>query len=182
MTSRATAYLKARVPDDNSSVIALAQDDSPVLRPFVDPLLISYAVDAGTHYELVQNRHLQKDGIDEQTLHRIGLENLGRLVNERPTRVHPYGNIFAVTMGGDFEASLILLDSLWDEHFRPFVPGDYAAVLPARDVLAFCDASSAAGLDELRQVVQRVFTTGDHVLADRIYGRRSNQWEPLRGN
>lgn len=181
-TSRAIAYLKTQIADDNGPVIALSQDDSPVLRPFSVPLLASYVVDAGESYEFVQNRHLVEDGIDEEALHRIGLENLAQLLNDRSTRVQPYGNIFAVMMGGDFEASLILLDPLWDEHFRQFVSGDYAVVVPARDVLAFCDASSTAGVDELRQVVHRVFPDGDHLLSDRVHVRRQGTWEPLSNN
>jgi hypothetical protein len=39
-------------------------------------------------------------------------------------------------MGGDFDASLILL-SLSDGQFRQFVRGDYSAAVPARDILAF---------------------------------------------
>lgn len=178
-TSRAIAYLKAQAADDNGPAIVLSQDDSPVLRPFSDPLLVSYVVDAGESYELVQYRHLAEEGIDEAALHRIGLENLAQLANDRSTRVQPYGNIFAVMMGGDFEASLILLDALWDEHFRQFVGGDYAVAVPARDVLAFCDASSMAGLDELRHVIHRVFPAGDHLLSDRLHVRRQGTWEPL---
>lgn len=178
-TSRAIAYLKANVTDTNGPAITVSRTETPVLRSYVEPLLLSYVVDAGNYFELVQERHLEQDGLDDQTLHRIGLKNLAQLVGQRPTRVHPYRDIFAVTMGGDFEASLLLLDPLWDQHFRQFVRGDYAAVVPARDVLAFCDASSTAGLDELRQVVQRVFPGGDHVLSDRLYVRRSGSWSLL---
>lgn len=178
-TSRATAYLKAQDMDDSDTVVELSYDDSPVLRPLVVPLLVSYVVDAGDRYELVQNRHLKDEGIDEQALHRIGLANLAQLVNERPPQVHPYGHIFAVVMGGDFEASLLLLDSLWEKRFRQFVHGDYAVAVPARDILAFCDASSTEGLHELREVIQRVFATGEHVLSSRLYVRHQGRWERM---
>jgi uncharacterized protein YtpQ (UPF0354 family) len=112
----------------------------------------------------------------------IGLKNLALLANSRGVRVQPYGNIFAVLMGGDFEASLILLDAFWDKQLRQFVKGDYAVAVPARDMLAFCDASSEAGLDELRQVIQRVFPGGDHLLSDRIYVRRQLRWQVLSAN
>jgi len=47
--------------------------------------------------------------------------------------------VFAFFMRGDFEASVILLDDLWDGESRQFVTGEYAAAIPARDMLAFCD-------------------------------------------
>ena len=129
-------------------------------------------------YKYVQYRHLEQDRIDEAELHRIGLGNLAELVEKRETRVQHYGNVFAVLMGGDFEASLLLLDGLWDGNFRQFVRGEYAAAIPARDVLAFCDASSAEGIDELRQIISRIHPSGDHLITDKIYGRCYSKWQP----
>jgi Protein of unknown function (DUF1444) len=177
-TSRAVAYLKAEVTGGDDAAIALSREDSPVLRRFADGLLVSYVVDTGKSYEFVQNRHLDLDGIDEQDLHRIGLENLMRLVNTRPTEVKPHRNIFAVLIGGDFEASLLLVDTLWEQQFCQFVHGDYAVAVPARDILSFCDSSSAAGLDELRQLIARVHPSGDHLLSDRLHVRRNGKWDP----
>jgi uncharacterized protein YtpQ (UPF0354 family) len=178
-TQRAIAYLKPALPDDGTSALQLSREDSPILRPLVDGLLVCYAVDTGSEYQLVQQRHLDHERVDANALHRTGLTNLAELINQRETRVQPYGNIFAVMMGGDFEASLLLVDALWDQVFRQFVQGDYAAAVPARDVLAFCDAASAAGIDELRQLIARVYPGGDHLLTDRIYVRREARWQPL---
>ena len=41
-----------------------------------------------------------------------------------------------------------------------FVTGEYAAAIPARDMLAFCDSSSADGIAELHRVIERVQPTG----------------------
>jgi len=182
-TSRAIARLKAQVSDDNGPAIALARDDSPVVRAFADLLLVSYVVDVGEAYQLVQYRHLAGEGIDESSLHSSGLDNLAQLVTARATRVQPYGDIFAVVMGGDFEASLMLVDTLWAEQFRQFVRGDYAVAVPARDILAFCDASSTAGLDELHRLIQRVFPkAGGQALSDRLYVRRQRAWDVVSVN
>jgi uncharacterized protein YtpQ (UPF0354 family) len=175
--SRAIAYLKVVVPDDDPApVVELSERDSPVLEPYADGLLTAYVVDTGSEYELVQHRHLTAAGVAEEELQRIGLANLGRLVEERPTRVQPYGNMFAVLMGGDFEASLLLVDALWEQSFRQFVRGDYVAAVPARDVLAFCDSSLAAGRVELRRLIDQVYPTGDHVLSSRLYERHDGVW------
>jgi hypothetical protein len=181
LTSRAVAYLKALLPPgDGSPTTTLSPEKiSPVFRPFAPGLIFGYLVDLGEYYEYVQQRHLEQDGIDEARLHQIGLANLGGLVNTRQTRVQPYGNIFAVLMGGDFEASLLALDMLWEVPFRQFVRGDYAAAVPARDLLAFCDASSEAGLDELRALIARSSGKVDHALSDRLYVRRDGAWSVL---
>ena len=79
-------------------------------------------------------------------------------------------------MGGNFEASLVLLDDLWADSFRRFVSGVYAVAIPARDVLAFCDADSAAGKDELRDLIGRVYPNGDHPLANKLFFRTADGW------
>ncbi len=176
-TSGAIAYLKAVMPDAGTPALKVAHADEPVIRPFNHDLCVCYLVDRGSDFVYVQNRDLERDGISIERLHEIALQNLWKQTGVRPARVQPYQHIFAVLMGGDFEASLILLDQLWEHDFRQFVHGDYVAVLPARDVLAFCDSSSQEGLEELRQVIARVAPTGDHLLSQSIYIRTNGRWE-----
>ena len=92
--------------------------------------------------------------------------------------MQPYQGVFAFLMHGDFEASVILLDDLWDGEFRQFVKGEYAAAIPARDMLAFCDSTSADGIAELQRIIQRVQPTGGHLLTKMIYVRRGGRWQP----
>ncbi len=177
-TERAIAYLKASVSGDDPQAVKLSHADSPVLRPLVDGLYVAYVVDDGSSYHYVQNRHLEQGGVSEEELHEIGLRNLLAVVGQRDLRVQPYQNIHAVLMGGDFEASLILLDQIWEHHFQQFVPGAYAVAIPARDILAFCDTTNAAGLAELGELIERIYTTGDHPVSSRIYVRHQSRWQP----
>jgi uncharacterized protein YtpQ (UPF0354 family) len=108
----------------------------------------------------------------------IGLGNLKTLVVTKDRRVQRHGSLFGFSMGGDFDASVLLLDEFWEREFRPYVQGDYAAVVPSRDVLAFCDAESRPGIHELREVVNRVWPGGDHLISDHIYIRRNGTWTP----
>jgi uncharacterized protein YtpQ (UPF0354 family) len=91
----------------------------------------------------------------------------------------PYGNVFTFLMDGDFEASIMLLDEFWDGEFRKFVTGKYAAAIPARDVLAFCDADSTAGIAELQEVINRVWPTDNHLVSNKIYVRQPTGWQVL---
>ena len=177
-TDQAIAYIKASNPEGGGRVIELPPETTPVVRRYSDDLCICYTVDCGKHYEYVQECHLPLDGIDRDELHRIGLRNLRALVARRGARVQPYQGVFAFLMRGDFEASVILLDDLWDGEFRQFVTGEYAAAIPARDMLAFCDSSSADGVAELQRIIERVQPTGDHLLTKTIYVRRESKWQP----
>ena len=189
-TSRAVAYLKAAAPvTKTGNSISLSHEDSPVIKELGDGLLVCYVVDSADSFEYVQNRHLRQDGVTAKELHRIGLENLAAL-SSGGIRVAPHGNIFAVFLDGNFEASTILIDAFWQDSFRQFVSGDYVVTVAARDILAFCDASSQEGIRELQEVIERVKNAGgDHPISDSLYIRKSGCWErlpqscrpPLRG-
>jgi hypothetical protein len=175
--TRAIAYLKTKVPeDDPSPVITTSEADSPILRDLGNGLLVAYLVDEGNEFSYIQNRHIVGTGVTEAALHCVAVQNLASLADQR-LRVQPYGHIFAVLMDGNFEASILLLDSLWDSAFREYVDGDYLAALPARDVLAFGDALSSLAVAELQAVIARLEgSKADHVLSSCLYRRREGAW------
>jgi uncharacterized protein YtpQ (UPF0354 family) len=177
-TDRAIAYLKSTAPDVSGLDAELPSEATPIVTSYSDDLCICYVVECGEHHEYVQERHLRQDGIDRDELQRLGVRNLMALVVERNARVQPYEGVFAFFMGGDFEASVILLDDMWDGQFRKFVAGEYAAAIPARDMLAFCDSRSEDGIAELQRIIERIEPTGDHLLTRTIYVRRGAKWQP----
>jgi hypothetical protein len=75
-----------------------------------------------------------------------------------------------------FEASLLLVDALWDGALSQYAPNGFGIAVPARDVLAFADAGSASAIDELRAVVSRIFPGGDHLITPELYRRQSGRW------
>jgi hypothetical protein len=178
---RAIAYLKPVVADDDDAapVIALEHPNGPVLRVLLPKMLVvSYLVDSGDRLEYVQGRHLREAAMTEDELHAIGLENLAQHCNES-MKVHPQGAIFAIVAGGNYEASYLLLDDLWDRALREVVPGPPVVALPARDLLAFGDRDSPEAIAELRAMVARTSGKVDHPLTERLLERRDGAWVPL---
>ena len=173
---KACAYLKARVIEDDVNKISLSHSDSPVLLQINNELLIAYVVDEGESFTYVQHHHLAEEGITPEQLHKYGLANLRDLAEER-LRVEPYGPIYAVFVDGNFEASMILVDELWDQDFAHLC-GEFVAALPARDVLAFCDLASSAGIAELNNVISRLQGSDDHPLSSSLYRRKDTNWTP----
>jgi uncharacterized protein YtpQ (UPF0354 family) len=172
---KAIAYLKPEVPNDDATpAIVLNADDSPILRKFVPGLLITYLVDAGDRFSYVQGRDLLEAGLDEEELHRTAVRNLAQLAENKVT-LRQSGSVWALCLDGNFEASLALLDDLWGKRLREYAR-DPVIAIPSRDVLAFCDADSAAGVSELRAVVERVWPLGDHLLTANLYRRANGSW------
>jgi uncharacterized protein YtpQ (UPF0354 family) len=178
---KATAYLKADV-EHASGAIEIPQEDMPVCTRLADGLHVCYLIDSGDHYDYVQQRDLDQQGRTHDELHRLAVENLVQRIQGAESEVHDYQGAFVFTMGGDFEASALIVDDLWDSAFRQFVEGDYLAALPARDLLMFCDSKSEEGISQLDQLVGRVEAEpiSDHPLTNTLYVRRGGSWSPWK--
>src|SRR5579864_9124433 len=161
----AIAYLKVDVSKDPTpAAITASHEDSLVLRDLGNGLLVSYLIDEGNQFKYIHNRHLIAADIDEQKLHETAINNLYTLAKEH-LQIQPYAKapVFAVFMEGNFEASILLLDKVWDMSLAEYVGEEFVVALPARDVLAFGDSSSPEAIAELRAIIGRL-ETGDHLL------------------
>jgi uncharacterized protein YtpQ (UPF0354 family) len=173
--ARAMPYIKPDLTGKAGPAVALEHDDSPVLRVLGNGLLVAYLVDCEDSFEYVQNRHLSEAGINEDELHATAMNNLRAFMADR-TRIQPHGNIFALLLDDNFEASLLLVDELWDDALAGSVQNGFVIAVPARDVLGFADVKSSAGIAELREVVARIFPGGDHLISQDLYRRKSGRW------
>jgi hypothetical protein len=176
---RAVAYLKGEVTDDQEAHITLSETDSPVLRNLGHGLLAAYLVDEGEYFSYVQYRHLADSLLTCDELHAQAVANLTALA-EKHVEVRPYGNIYAVLMGGNFEASIILVDKFWSEWYAQLAPDGFLAAFPARDLLAFGNASAAV-ISELNEFLERVNHGLDHPLNSNLFRRVGSAWVPFFG-
>lgn len=176
--ANALPCLKKTLPSSRSADFTPGPDDAPVVRDLGNGLLVLYVVDEGPVFTFVQRRHLREAGMDDDTLHRTALANLHLFLAER-TQLQPYGPIFGLFLDGNFEASLLLVDVLWDKALSSYAPNGVVAAVPARDVLAFTDAANADGIAQLRAMIGRLFPGGDHLISQDLYRRVDGRWEPL---
>lgn len=155
-------------------------DQAPVVRASKG-FGVFYAVDEGRHFAYVTQGELRASDMTAEQLHQTGLRNLAALVKgDQPgLSLHGDGPARGLAMGGHFEASLVLLDALWDGPLKPRIPNGAVVAIPARDVCAFCDADSAEGIAQLRLLVQSVTQDGDHLLSDTLFVRRNGSWTAL---
>ena len=170
-------YIKAVVADDplDEPSVDVSDADSPVFRPFGNGLVIAYLVDQGSYFEYVAQRHLSSEGLSAEALHQVSMGNLVSHASEH-ARLHVVGKAFALRLDGNFEASLLLVDGLWEDFLTDYAPSGFVVAVPARDVLAFADAGSSKGVRELHEIVARTFRGGDHLLIRNLLRRESHAW------
>jgi hypothetical protein len=168
--TRAIPYLKSILHEEGETV-QLSLQDSPILRPIGNGLLISYLVDQGDHFAYVQHRHLIQSNMTEADLHAKAMENLSDMADEK-LEVKECNDFFIGLMDGNLEATLILLDELWKERLTFLAPNGFVAAIPARDILAFCDTASDKGIEGLRDCVARLSSgQSDHRLITNLLHR-----------
>ena len=182
MMSSREFFLKAVACVKAASFVAqatnpeLPHDQAPVVKNLGNGLCVVYLVDTGEQFVYVQNSHLAAVQANAATLHEIGLQNLGEL-NAGKIKLEQYGGFQAVRLDKQFEASLILLDHVWDETLSSHTPNGCVVALPSRDVLSFCDADSEEGIQDLKTLAQRVTQSGaPHLLTTQLYQRKNQAW------
>ena len=167
-------YLRPSVPSVEADV-SVGGGNAPVLTDLGNGLLAAYVIDIGDHLQYIQQRHLEDSGINESELHNHAVHNLEVLAKDK-LRVEAHGKLFAAFLDGNFEASLILVDDLWEESLVPTMSAGFVAAIPARDVLAFCDLASSEGITQLREAAARANKAGDHLLTPVLYRRQGRTW------
>jgi uncharacterized protein YtpQ (UPF0354 family) len=166
---RAAAYLVR--PDSDERLPALSASDAPVLTDLGNGLRVGYVVDLGTRFQYIQRRHLRAEGVTQQELHRNSVAKLSTMLNDRSAVVHPCADCFIVVFDGHFDASLILVDVLWDEMLDDFAPNGFVAAVPSKNGLAFCDSKTPDGPLQLRRIIKHL--GGDHPISTTLYCRDS---------
>lgn len=181
------ASLGGQVPDGESLTARITQpgidmkpEDLPVMRATQGHFAVCYLIDEGSHYSFANHGQLKAAGLSLEELHRLAVGNLAALIGAKPgLALHSGAGHHGLTMGGQFEASLVLVDDLWDRTLAEHFPNGPLVAIPARDVLLFCDAKSREGLGHLRAAVARVTAGGNHLLAEKVFARVAGQWRAV---
>jgi len=169
-------HLQFQLPADATQP---KSEDAPLMRVAHGNFGVAYLVDLGDHYTWVTAGQLEEAGMTLDELHRVGIANLQRKVGE--LRIMEGDEAQMLAMGGEFEASLMLVDALWEPKgvLGAYTPNGAIAAIPARDVLAFCDARSKKGLDGVRKVAANPLPEPRHALTTRLFARRNGRWKVL---
>ena len=85
-----------------------------------------------------------------------------------------------VVAGGDYEASLVLLDSIWSDG-QMDVKGDVVVAIPTRDLLLVTGSQDTQGIEKLKQMVKEASTDGSYRLTQKLFVHRSGRFDEFTG-
>jgi len=139
----------------------------------VADLWIVYCVDSPEAIMTLKTEILSHLHVEQNALKALAIENLKRILP--PVERHGNGPVYMLTAGGDYVASLLLFDDLWEE-MGASVDGDIIAAVPSRDVVLFTSSGSAEGIVDMRQSVTRVSETGGYLISTTMLRRHDGGW------
>ncbi|MFB9326273.1 DUF1444 domain-containing protein [Paenibacillus aurantiacus] len=178
-------YLKPIVNEEAAGelVYELSGVDDIVELPWGDEFLITFLYDAEDtdYFRYVQHSDLPELSLTPKELLAISLDNLYDRTESHELQLQELDDAAynMLLLDGNFEASLLLLDDLWEGTLNDYAPSGYAMAFPARDVLMFCDVQSEEGIAQMREVVERIRVNGDHLLSNAIWTRQAGKWVHL---
>ncbi|MFT6200144.1 MAG: hypothetical protein ACJAQ2_001924 [Vicingaceae bacterium] len=136
-----------------------------LIERYNDELFIFYAENKETTIGYLKRDEIESLNVDFEELRKKAIQNLGELA----TKIERHGEDgqFMLTMGGDFESSLILL-KIWDKENFP-VKGEVVIAIPARDLILITGSDDSENLEKVKAKVKEINETGDHVVSDRLF-------------
>lgn len=135
-------------------------------------LWVVYAVDRPESISYLSETQRKTLALEMPELRTLAIANLRRILP--PLQRQGEHTVFMLTAGGNFEASVLLLDDVWDEQEKA-VSGEIVAAVPTRDVLVFTGSKSAAGLEAVHGSVRRL-DGASYQVSKRLIVRQNKHW------
>jgi uncharacterized protein YtpQ (UPF0354 family) len=162
---------KQWITDVEKTLAARGTPQETAYESFNNELIIVYAEDDPT-----RTRYLAKQevaSIDRQELRSLAIANLKRIMPKIQAEVD--GGLYLVSAGGDYEASLLLIDEIWSGgQFQ--VNGDIVVAVPARDALLVTGSRERAALRRMREAATKLAAQGPHGLTDTLFVYRNGRF------
>jgi uncharacterized protein YtpQ (UPF0354 family) len=147
-----------------------------VWEEYNSELLIFYAEDTPKTIRYLSDSDLRSLGLSRKELRRLGIRNLLSMLPS--IELHGEDGVFMMTAGGDYEASLILADSIWDSG-QVKVDGDVVVAIPSRDLLLICGSRHAAAIAKVREMATKMASESPYRLTPTLFVRRKGTFRPL---
>ncbi len=142
-------------------------------------LIVVYAEDSPKSIRYLGPKELELEKIERSELKALACENLKRLLPK--IERHGGNGLYMIVAGGDYEASLLLLDSIWSEGQND-VKGDVVVAIPTRDLLLVTGSRDAQGIQNVKQMVKEASADGSYHLTQKLFVLRNGKFAAFTEN
>ncbi len=152
-----------------------APDLKFVVKNICADLNCFYIYDNELGFEIIQEEELDKLKISKEELHEIALSNYRKLISKK-LKAQSNSEAFWFILDGNLEASLILVDEIWDQ-IEEQVKEDIVVCVPSRDVIIATGKSKTKVIEDFSEKAKEILLNGDHTLSKNWFVRENKEWK-----
>ena len=131
---------------------------------FNNELVIVYAQDDPNRMRYLTTK--EDFGLSREELRSLAIANLKRVLPK--IEMGRVGDVALMSAGGNYEASLLLIDEIWSSG-QIQVNGDIVVAIPTRDALLVTGSRSRSGLKLVRELTAKFKAQGPYELTDTLF-------------
>ncbi len=143
-----------------------SKDVEGVYEKYNDQLIIVYAEDTKSNIRYLTHDDLKTLSINPDSLKKIAAGNLEKLLTS--IKIKGGKGVYMLMAGGDYEASIILLDNVFTKESLP-VNGNFVIAIPNRDMLLITGSNDKDGISKIHELAQKSYSTGSYQVSDYLY-------------
>lgn len=145
-----------------------------VYERYNDKLIIVFGEDTENSIKYFSREDFAKLNIDQDTLLNLAVNNLKSILPD--IQLHGREGSFGLSAGGDFEASLILMKSLWSKE-NINVNGDFVIAIPNRDLLFITGSKNTKEVERIREIAIDSYRNGNHQVSPYLFIWKGERFE-----
>lgn len=145
-----------------------------ITERYDDQLIIAYAVNSQNSVRYLTENDFKTLSVSMDTLRAIAFRNFDKIMSDIQRREN--NGVFLVEAGGFYEASLMLLPSVWTKENFP-VEGDLIIAIPNRDMLLVTGSRNKNGINTIREIAADSYKTGSYQVSERLYKWTGKKFE-----
>jgi uncharacterized protein YtpQ (UPF0354 family) len=141
-------------------------------------LVVLYAEDTPMNMRFLTEENVRELGIERNNLRALAIQNLRNVLAN--VEVAGDNGLYLVSAGGDYEASLLLMDSLWTSG-QVEVNGEIVVAIPARGVLVVTGSENKPALKKVRELAVKTAAEAAYRLTPSLFVYRNSRFEVFDG-
>ena len=162
----------------HESYLGIGDQVTLVADPFLADMRVFYVLDWPNRTEFMSEDHLALMELSREELRALALQNLAMRVER--VALKQVDDMVLVGFDGNYETSLLLLDSMW-QRFSDESMGVVTAAAPARDVLIYTSSSSPESIATLQDIANRFAEEGGYAISSQLIEWVDGAWRVKGG-
>jgi uncharacterized protein YtpQ (UPF0354 family) len=140
-------------------------------------LWIFFAEDTPANMRFLSRKDLVALDLDTNSVRAVAVKNLPALI-PRPQLTESNG-FYRLQAGGDYDASLLLLDKIWSTG-QIQVDGEIVVAVPARDMLLITGSSNSVAVAKVRELAKNMAADAPYRLTPELFVYSAGKFEVFR--